>query len=1025
LILHANEEDFNRKLKVHPSNETLHHFDAVGQAGPQLSPPWKLGKFPNQFVDSPNLPETCYTPYARLIDRKEPMIMDLDDYVQRTRSANRVEARAQQEGARFRLKHGFNEQCLLALVRESFGTAARTLRASGVDLAVMRREIEDALRASPDEAKRRTNPLSYRAYQEKKRLESRCLETTHLLLAALQDDDELGPRLLRKQGANVEHLRRQLEQLSGDELAREQQERPSEDTNPFRSTIKALRDPDPSVRAKAVLSLQTFSFPSFRGYLEAIPDLILCLSDTNCDVKATAAHVLSTFGNEAKASIPALLTLLNDTETVRYAAIKALVQIDWDGNDANASFDAALKDVSARVRLQAACLLWKRNQQPREILPIVADAVADPSAAVRCHGLELLQAMGIHAVESVPLLIRLLKGPDKSVRRAAAAALEKLGVPAQAALLALIECLDDDDPLTFLTASRAIRKLRVRDSETLKAVLAALSRASSQRQSTIFCLLQNLGPAADWAVPQLIDALKDQIHSPRYLTIGAPGATGFSLNLASFFIDAIGAIGSHARVAAPLLFDLIGSSDRHVRLSAAEALWKIDRNREALRVVLTDLAGDNEDAAQHAAHAMARLDPAEATFAAALEAALTHPSVKVRVAAAGAYYHHTERAERVLPILTKALQNPDMHVVASAAMRLGWMKTDALPALPALRKLPHKSLFIEGAISAIDPQPIPDSYHVAFNQAEQPRALQETAAAPAPRPAAESDSIVTWTQALDADPDDTQALVFRGEAWSKMREDEKAIADFSRAIELDRDEALAYLGRAHVHHRVARHENAVADCTEALRVGPNCQNAFVLRGGSLTRLGKNEQGIADLNEAIRFEPEDASAYNWRGIAHKNLGNLEAALADYNRVLEITPNAFGAYLNRGLLFKSKGDFASAMANYLLALQFNPNYAVAYNNLAWLWSTCPDTQFRDGPKALEYANKACELSNWANCLHLFTLGGAYAEVGQFDQAVYWAKKALELAPKQQPGRVDELRRKLQCFEEGKPWRDEVKN
>jgi tetratricopeptide (TPR) repeat protein len=206
-----------------------------------------------------------------------------------------------------------------------------------------------------------------------------------------------------------------------------------------------------------------------------------------------------------------------------------------------------------------------------------------------------------------------------------------------------------------------------------------------------------------------------------------------------------------------------------------------------------------------------------------------------------------------------------------------------------------------------------------------------------------------------------------------------------------------------------------------LRVDPNRQHAYVLRGGSFIRLGMNEQGIADLNEAIRLKPGDANAYNWRGIAHKNLGNLEAALADYNRVLENAPNAFVTYLNRALLFKSKGDFASAVANYTLALQFNPNYADAYNNLASLWSTCPDEKFRDGAKALEYANQACELSKWANCLHLFTLGGAHAEVGQFDQAVHWAKKSLDLAPKQQPGRVDELRRKLQCFEGGKPWRD----
>jgi tetratricopeptide (TPR) repeat protein len=775
------------------------------------------------------------------------------------------------------------------------------------------------------------------------------------------------------------------------------------------------------------LSLRTYSFSSFRdprdlNSIEAIPELITSLSDTNCDVKATAACVLSAFGNEARPAIPALLALLKDTETVRYAVIKALVKIGWDGNDPDASLDAALRDVSARVRLQAACVLWKRNQQPQEILPIVTAAVADTSAEVRCQGLEILQAMGLHAVEAIPLLIKLLKDPEKSVRRASAETLEKIGNPAQAALLALMDCLDDDDPLMSLSASRAIRKLEVRDSETLKEVLAALSRVSSKHQSTIFCLLHNLGPAADWAVPQLIEALKDLIHSPRYMTIGGPGETGFSLNVTSSLIDTIGEIGFHARAASPWLIDLLGTSDRYVRLSAAEALWKIDRNQEAARVLLADLAGGDDDSAEHAAHALARLDPAGETFAAALEVALTHPSVKVRVAAAGAYYHHTQRGERVLPILTSALQDPDEHVVTSAAMKLRGMKTDALPALPVLRNLPRKSFFIEGAIGAIDPPSPPDSYQVAFSQAQQLRALHKTAAAPVCRPASESDSIVTWTLALDADPNDTQALVFRGDAWSRMREHEEAIADFSRAIELDRDETLAYLGRAQVHHRLGRHEKALADCTEVLRLDPNPQNAYVLRGGSLIRLSKNEQGIADLTEAIRLNPEDANAYNWRGIAHKNVGNLEAALADYNRVLEVTPHAFGTYLNRALLFKSKGDFAGAQANYKLALQFNPNYAAAYNNLAWLWSTCPDEKFRDGPKALEYANKACELSQWANCLHLFTLGGAYAELGRFDQAVHWAKKSLELAPKQQPGRVDELRRKLQCFEEGRPWRED---
>jgi tetratricopeptide (TPR) repeat protein len=953
------------------------------------------------------------------------MIIDLDECSQQTRSAKRVEARVEQEGVRFRVKHAFNERCLLALLRESFGTAARTLRASGVDLGALRREIEEALRASPDEADDRTEPLSYRAYQEKKRLKAGCLETPHFLLAALHNDEEPGPRLLRKQGVDLERLRWQLEQLSGDEQTREQQEWQNEETTPFRSAIKALRDPDPSVRANAVLSLQIYTSTSFRdprdlNFVQAIPELVGSLSDTSRDVRATAAYVLSAFGNEARPAVPALLALLNDSETVRYAAIKALVAIGWDGNDANASLDTVLKDVSTRVRLQAACLLWKRNQQPQEILPLVNDAVADTRAEVRCHGLGLLQAMGAHAVEAVPLLIKLLKDADKGVRRASAKVLGTIGHASQAALLPLIECLDDDE--VFLSASNALRALEVRDRETLKQVLAALSRVSSEHQATVFCLLHNLGPAADWAVPQLIEALKGLIHTPRYVSIRGPGETGFSLNRVSFFIDTIGAIGCHARAASPLLTELLASSDRFIRLSAAEALWKIERSQEAVRVLLADLAGDNEVNAQHAAHAIARLEPAQETFGAALEAALTHRGVKVRVAAAGAYYHHTQHAERVLPILMSALQDPDAQVITSAAWILGWMKTAALPALPILRELPRENLLVGRAIGAIDPGSTPDSYEVAFSQAQQVPALEKTAGALVSRPASESDSIVTWTQALDADPCDTQALVFRGDAWAKMREDEKAIADFSRAIEVDRDETLAYLGRARVHHRSGSHEEALADCTDVLRADPGCRSAYIVRGGSFVKLGKNEQGIADLNEAIRLKPDDAGAYNWRGIAHKNLGNLEAALADYNRVLEITPNAFAAYLNRALLFKSKGDFASAVANYTLALQFKPDYAAAYNNLASLWSTCPDMNFRDGPKALEYAYKACELSKWGDCLHLFTLGGAYAEVGQFDQAAHWAKKSLELAPKQQPGRLEELRRKLQCFEEGRPWRDE---
>jgi len=92
-------------------------------------------------------------------------------------------------------------------------------------------------------------------------------------------------------------------------------------------------------------------------------------------------------------------------------------------------------------------------------------------------------------------------------------------------------------------------------------------------------------------------------------------------------------------------------------------------------------------------------------------------------------------------------------------------------------------------------------------------------------------------------------------------------------------------------------------------------------------------------------------------------------------------------------------------------------VAYDNLAWLRATCPDQHGRDGKGAVESATKACELSAWRNPNHLATLAAAYAEAGDFANAVKWEQQAIELAPKDL---VSELRLVLELYTAHKPRR-----
>ena len=93
---------------------------------------------------------------------------------------------------------------------------------------------------------------------------------------------------------------------------------------------------------------------------------------------------------------------------------------------------------------------------------------------------------------------------------------------------------------------------------------------------------------------------------------------------------------------------------------------------------------------------------------------------------------------------------------------------------------------------------------------------------------------------------------------------------------------------------------------------------------------------------------------------------------------------------------------------------------YNNLAWLAATSPRQEFRDGKKAVEYARKACELTNWKEPGNLDTLAAAYAQSGDFQEAIKWQNKALE-SPAFPKDQVEKAHQRLEMYAAGKPYRE----
>jgi hypothetical protein len=82
--------------------------------------------------------------------------------------------------------------------------------------------------------------------------------------------------------------------------------------------------------------------------------------------------------------------------------------------------------------------------------------------------------------------------------------------------------------------------------------------------------------------------------------------------------------------------------------------------------------------------------------------------------------------------------------------------------------------------------------------------------------------------------------------------------------------------------------------------------------------------------------------------------------------------------------------------------------------------PDAKLRDGQRALLYAKRACDLTEWKNPYCLGTLAVAYAETGNFDEAVKWEQKCIEAGLPE--NELKQARQELDLFNQKKPYHAE---
>jgi tetratricopeptide (TPR) repeat protein len=257
------------------------------------------------------------------------------------------------------------------------------------------------------------------------------------------------------------------------------------------------------------------------------------------------------------------------------------------------------------------------------------------------------------------------------------------------------------------------------------------------------------------------------------------------------------------------------------------------------------------------------------------------------------------------------------------------------------------------------------------------------------------EAIKHFAMAAKADPGLPEAQYNWGKALLDQGKLDEAAAHFSKAAQLEPDDAEVHYSLGTLLMKQSKQTEAIAQLTEALRLKADYPEAHRNLALVLMSQGKVSEGIAHFSEVVRLEPKNPRARLDLGLALLDQNQPAAAERQFAEALRLEPDDAEMHYRLATALIRQHKSKDAIFHYREALRRQGNYADALNGLAWILASEPDAALRAGDESVRLAGRACELTQYRQAAYVVTLGAAYAEAGQFPQAVATTQKARDLA------------------------------
>lgn len=189
-----------------------------------------------------------------------------------------------------------------------------------------------------------------------------------------------------------------------------------------------------------------------------------------------------------------------------------------------------------------------------------------------------------------------------------------------------------------------------------------------------------------------------------------------------------------------------------------------------------------------------------------------------------------------------------------------------------------------------------------------------------------------FNEAIQLNPDNSQAYSGRGTAYVDLRQYEQSIQDLTKAIQLNLNSDYVYNNRGAAYNGLKQYEQAISDFNKAINLNSKYALSYYNRGNAYLYQKQYEKAIQDYGKAIQFDSNYTEAYYNRGNANMyGLNRYEQAIQDFSKAIQLNQEYVEAYNNRGMAYYCLKQYEQALKDFNTALRLNLSSTDIRNNI----------------------------------------------------------------------------------------------